>query len=245
MKSRARIAALFACLVSTTLAAGQNPPAAPQPQQPTFKLRVDYVEVDVVVTDRQGNLVRDLKKEDFQVLEDGKPQTVTNFTLVDIPVERADRPLFAANPIEPDVKTNERPFDGRVYVMVIDDLHTRFGRSQRVKVAAKQFIERRLGANDLMAIVHTAGPTDANQEFTSNKKLLLAAVDKTQTRFGDREPDERVLSHARSAPGRRPAERSGRCGAGIQREEHARHDPQRRRMVRVGARPPQVDPVRQ
>jgi VWFA-related protein len=182
MKSRARIAALLVCLVSTTLGAGQNPPPAPQPQQPTFKLRVDYVEVDVVVTDRQGNLVRDLKKEDFQVLEDGKPQAVTNFTLVDIPIERADRPLFAANPIEPDVKTNERPFDGRVYVMVIDDLHTRFGRSQRVKVAAKQFIERRLGANDLMAIVHTAGPTDANQEFTSNKKLLLAAVDKTQGR---------------------------------------------------------------
>ena len=65
------------------------------------------------------------------------------FTMVDIPVERADRPLFAASPIEPDVKTNEKPFDGRVYVMVIDDLHTRFGRSPRVKVAAKQFIERR------------------------------------------------------------------------------------------------------
>jgi VWFA-related protein len=182
MKLRGRIAALFFCFAGTALVAGQNPPPAPQPQQPTFKLRVDYVEVDVVVTDRQGNLVRDLKKEDFQVLEDGKAQAVTNFTLVDIPIERADRPLFAANPIEPDVKTNERPFDGRVYVMVIDDLHTRFGRSQRVKIAAKQFIERRLGANDLMAIVHTAGPTDASQEFTSNKKLLLASVDKTQGR---------------------------------------------------------------
>jgi VWFA-related protein len=51
-----------------------------------------------------------------------------------------------------------------------------------VKVAAKQFIERRLAANDLMAIVHTFGPSNANQEFTSNKKLLLAAVDKTNGR---------------------------------------------------------------
>src|SRR5215212_996695 len=183
MKSRARIATLVVCFAGAVLAAAQSPaPATPQTQQPTFKLRVDYVEVDVVVTDRQGNLVRDLKKEDFQVLEDGKPQAVTNFTLVDIPIERGDRPLFAANPIEPDVKTNERPFDGRVYVMVIDDLHTRFGRSQRVKIAARQFVERRLGANDLMAIVHTAGATDANQEFTTNKRLLLASVDKTQGR---------------------------------------------------------------
>jgi VWFA-related protein len=162
----------------------QQPPA-PQPpaqQPPTFKVRVDYVEVDAVVTDRQGRLVRDLKKEDFQVLEDGKSQSITNFTMVDIPVDREDRPLFASAPIEPDVRTNEKPFDGRVYVMVIDDMHTRFGRSVRVKTAAKQFIERRLGANDLMAVVHTAGPSDANQEFTNNKRLLLAAVDKTQGR---------------------------------------------------------------
>src|SRR5437899_2783600 len=180
MKKAFQLAVLVVFLTSTVLAGGQS--AAPQPQQPTFRVQVDYVEVDVVVTDRQGNLVRDLKKEDFQVFEDGKPQSINTFTFVDIPIERADRPLFAASPIEPDVKTNERPFDGRVYVMVVDDLHTRFGRTQRVKAAAKQFIERRLGANDLMAVVHTAGSNDANQEFTSNKRLLLAAVDRTNGR---------------------------------------------------------------
>jgi len=182
MKSRVRLAILLMCAAGSVLTAGQNPPPTPQTQQPTFRLRVDYVEVDVVATDRQGNLIRDLKKEDFQVLEDGKAQSITNFTLVDIPIERFDRPLYTAVPIEPDVKTNERPFDGRVYVMVIDDLHTRFGRTIRVKTAAKQFIERRLGANDLMAVVHTSGSTENNQEFTSNKRLLLAAVDKTQGR---------------------------------------------------------------
>jgi VWFA-related protein len=181
---------LLTFLAGTALSAGQNPPAAGQPPQPpppqtqgpTFRVRVDYVEVDIVVTDKQGNLVRDLKKEDFQVLEDGKAQTISAFSLVDIPIERPDRPLFQPDPIEPDVKTNERPFDGRIYVMVIDDYHTNFGRSARVKAAAKQFIERRLGANDLMAVVHTFGPSEANQEFTSNKRLLLAAVNRTQGR---------------------------------------------------------------
>src|SRR5919204_1546130 len=186
MNKRLRLAALLVFVASAALTADQNPPAQPPaqpPQQgPTFRVRVDYVEVDVVVTDRQGNLVRDLKKEDFQVLEDGKSQTISAFTLVDIPIERPDRPLFQADPIEPDVKSNEQPFDGRIYVMVIDDYHTNFGRTQRVKLAAKQFIEQRLAANDLMAIVHTAGPSEASQEFTSNKRLLLAAVDKTQGR---------------------------------------------------------------
>jgi len=198
MKRLLRLAALFVLCAGTALTAGQNPPPAPQNQQPTFKLRVDYVEVDIVVTDRQGNVVRNLKKEDFQVLEDGKSQTISAFTMVDIPIERADRPLFASAPIEPDVKTNERPFDGRVYVMVIDDLHTRFGRSVRVKAAAKQFIERRLGANDLMAVVHTAGRDDANQEFTSNKKLLLAAVDKTQGRGLDSATANRTNEYNRT-----------------------------------------------
>src|SRR3954465_12986184 len=187
MDTRFRLIGLIMLLSGGALAAGQAPapaaPPAPAAQQaPTFKVRVDYVEVDAVVTDRQGGIVRDLKKEDFQVLEDGKSQAITNFSLVDIPVDRDNRPLFAASPIEPDVKTNAKPFDGRVYVMVVDDLHTRFGRTQRVKAAARQFIERRLGANDLMAVVHTAGSTEYSQEFTNNKRLLLAAVDKTQGR---------------------------------------------------------------
>jgi VWFA-related protein len=186
MNARAQLAALLACLMGTALVAGQAPQApAPSPSQnatPTFRVRVDYVEVDTVVTDKQGKLVSDLKKEDFQVLEDGKAQTIATFTTVNIPIDRYDKPLFAALPIDRDVATNEKPFDGRVYVMVIDDLHTRFGRSNRVKVAAKQFIEQRLGANDLMAIVHTAGVSTGNQEFTSNKRLLLAAVDKTNGR---------------------------------------------------------------
>jgi VWFA-related protein len=179
MTKRVQLTAFVSLLTAAAALLAQEPA---QPQQPTFKLRVDYVEVDVVVTDRDGNLVKDLKKEDFQVLEDGKPQTVSAFTQVDIPIERADRPLFSDVPVEPDVKTNDTPFDGRVYVMVVDDLHTNFGRTQRVKSAARQFVERRLGANDLMAVIHTSGPTDSNQEFTNSKRLLLAAIDKTHGR---------------------------------------------------------------
>src|SRR2546421_6289529 len=113
MKNRVQLLAavvFFTLVAAVMLRAGQAPPPPPSaPQQPTFKLRVDYVEVDVVVTDKDGNLVRDLKKEDFQVMEDGKAQAINTFSLVDIPIERADRPLFQADPIEPDVRTNEKP----------------------------------------------------------------------------------------------------------------------------------------
>ena len=55
------------------------------------------------------------------------------------------------------MRTNERPFDGRVYVLILDDLHVAVLRSQRVRTAARQFIERNLGANDLMAVIETKG----------------------------------------------------------------------------------------
>ena len=170
---------MTAAFVALAAAAGigqQQPP--PALQTPTFKAEVEYVEVDALVTDSQGQFVRDLKKEDFQVFEDNQRQTISTFTLVDLPIEKLDRPLYAEAPIEPDIKSNERPFDGRVYVAILDDLHTDVHRTINVKNAMHLFIERNLGENDLMAVVHTGGRTDAAQEFTNSKRLLLASVDK-------------------------------------------------------------------
>jgi VWFA-related protein len=144
------------------------------PPIPTFRAEVEYVEVDALVTDEQGRFVPDLRKEDFRIFEDGKPQTIANFALVELPRETEPR-LGGA---EPDVFSNERPFVGRIYTMILDDLHTAPLRAPLVKAAARRFIERHLAANDLMAIVHTAGRSDSSQDFTGNKRLLLSAVDR-------------------------------------------------------------------
>ena len=178
MNRRIRIAGVVVLLAAAVATAGQAPAPPQGLESPTFKLQVDYVEVDAVVTDQQGRFVRDLKKEDFQVFEDRKAQTISGFTLVDIPIDRTERPLFAAQPIEPDVRTNARPFDGRIYVAVLDDLHVQPLHTQLVRRAMRKFIQDKLGANDLMAVVHVQGRTDYSQEFTSSKRLLLAAVDK-------------------------------------------------------------------
>jgi VWFA-related protein len=157
----------------------QQPQQQPQPQTPppTFRVEVNYVEVDAIVTDANGNPVANLTAGDFEVLEDGKPQKISAFSLVNIPVERAERPLFASAPIEADVQSNEE-VDGRVYLIVLDDLHIHPLRTPRVKAAAKLFLERHFAANDLAAIVYTSGRSDAGQEFTNNRRLLLAAVDR-------------------------------------------------------------------
>jgi VWFA-related protein len=157
MRHKAFVVPVLLLVATLFTRAQQEPPPRPAAEQPpiTFKVEVNYVEIDAVVTDQQGNFVRNLTKEDFQIFEQGKPQQVTNFSLVDIPVEKFDPPLFKAKPIESDVRSNRKEFDGRVFVLVLDDYHTNFSRTGRVKAAARQFIERYLGANDVAAVVHS------------------------------------------------------------------------------------------
>jgi VWFA-related protein len=169
-------AVLWAARMPAAQQLAQTPPAPPN-SVATFRTEINYVEVSARVVDAQGNFVRNLRKQDFQVFEDKKAQTIAAFDLIDIPVERAEKPVFAAAPIEPDVVTNVRGFDGRLYVLALDSLHTSPLRSQLVRAAARKFIEENLGANDLAAVIDI-GRTDLSQELTGNRRLLLAAVDK-------------------------------------------------------------------
>jgi len=154
--------------------------SAPSGQRPevTFQSEVNFVDVDTIVTDQQGNFVRGLAKEDFEVFEDGKPQRIDIFSAVDIPVERPNPLTFAGRQPVNDVRSNRDAFTGRLYVIVLDDLNTSFMRSVYVRRVARQFIERNLGLNDVASVLYTSNRTDASQEFTTDHRLLLAAVDK-------------------------------------------------------------------
>lgn len=181
--------------------AAQQPAASPpgdEQSQVTFKVEINYVEVDAAVFDRQGAAVTDLKRDDFEVLEDGVPQDVTAFTLVNIPIERAEpAPLQAKTVIEPDVVSNARPFDGRVYVIILDDKHTGALRTAQTRRAAEQFINRYMADNDLAAVITTSGQGGATQEFTSNKRLLLRAVEKFVGQKLRSETEERLDQYQR------------------------------------------------
>jgi VWFA-related protein len=196
MRNILHVAALV--LLAAAAAIGQSAPqSAPAGGQPpaTFKVEVNYVEIDAVVTDAQGKFVTDLGKDDFQVLDAGAPQPITAFSRVDVPIERADPPLFKRAVVEPDVRSNRDAFNGRVFLIVLDDLQTDFRRTSRVQAAARQFIRRYVGANDMVAVMTTGGSKGAAQEFTSSQSRLIAAVDKFMGQKSTRDsPDpERVM----------------------------------------------------
>jgi VWFA-related protein len=152
---------------------------APQtPPSVTFSVEVNYVDVDVVVTDEKGNFVPGLTRDDFEVFEDGKAQKIDTFAYVEIPLEQENTFLLDGKPVSSDTISNRVPFSGRLYVIVLDDQDVAAMRTAQVKKSAKEFVDKYMGANDVAAVIHTSGRTDAAQEFTNNKALLHAAIDK-------------------------------------------------------------------
>src|SRR5688572_32160366 len=173
---------------------------APQtPPSVTFSVEVNYVDVDVVVTDEQGNFVAGLTRDDFEVFEDGKPQKVDTFAYVEIPLEQDNAFLLDGRPISSDTKSNRIPFAGRLYVIVLDDQDVAAMRTSQVKKSAKEFVDKYMGANDVAAVIHTSGRTDAAQEFTNNKALLHAAIDRFVGRRMRSLTIERLDSYYQSA----------------------------------------------
>ena len=148
----------------------------------TFRTEINFVEVHAIVTDEGGTFVTTLSMDDFELYEDGELQTPSVFTLIDLPIERPFTPAYATEPVESDVRATTRTFDGRLYVLVLDDLHTSLLRTRDVQDAASRYIEQYFGTNDLAAVVHTSGRDDAAQEFTNSRTLLLAAIEHFQGR---------------------------------------------------------------
>jgi len=138
----------------------------------TFKLRVNLVQVRVVVRDAKGNLIEGLKREDFQVYDQGKLQTISTFG-VETPKSRLERAEAAAKTQQQEnaAGTEEEKvvLPERFVALVFDDIHLNLADAVFVRTSAKALIED-LKPTDRLAIYSTSG--QVGQEFTSDKAAL-------------------------------------------------------------------------
>ena len=167
------IVAIWTALAGAVLAAQRGaPPRGQGPVPPIFRSGVEAVQVDVFVTDEHDNPVTDLQRSDFEVLENDKPQVITTFATVNIPVEQAPAlPLGA----ESDVQTNARP-DGHIYLFIL--ANTSVEDALRTRHLMRKFLDEHFGDNDIGAIITGRTYPGDRQDFTSNRRLLLNAVDR-------------------------------------------------------------------
>src|SRR5262245_61631108 len=91
-------------------------------QQPTFRRSTPYVSVDVVVTDKDDVAVRDLTKDDFEITENGRPQTIADFSFVSVPLGKRVIDVDAPPQPSSDVGSNaSTPRSSRAIVIFVDD----------------------------------------------------------------------------------------------------------------------------
>ncbi len=147
--------------------AGAQEPAAPQPQL-VAPMSVEVVRLEVVVTDKRRKPIADLTRDDFVILEEGKPQPIVQFQAFTRPVKATGA---AAAPAEQD-ETEEQLLPARYVVLVIDDVHMEFDSLARLQKAMSQFIKTDLRPEDQVALVTTSGAGAVAQEFTADREVL-------------------------------------------------------------------------
>ena len=164
----------------------QRPPAPPD-QQPVFRAGINTVRVDVIVTDRQGNPVTDLKLEDFQIEEDGKPQKPETFRLVKI--DTVTQPGYTQRSIRTrnDEETAAADENSRIFMFFLDDYHVLKETSMSMKKPVVDFISSQLGPSDLAGVMYPLTPIDA-AVVTRNHQGVINAVERFEGRKYKYEP---------------------------------------------------------
>jgi len=164
------------------VAAASSPQAEPHPPQrpaATFPaVRAELVQIDVVVTDKDGRCVQGIAPGEFEVREDGKPQSLSHFAEEARPGLRAEAAVPPPSVAAPGpAPSAPRPAPrGRLLVLVVDDLHTAPGNMAEARRAMARFVDEQVSDDDLVALATTSGTTGVFQDFTRDKDALRRAI---------------------------------------------------------------------
>ncbi|HEV2914658.1 MAG TPA: VWA domain-containing protein [Pyrinomonadaceae bacterium] len=188
-------AGAFYCAVS-----GQTAPTQPQQQQPTpvpaptetpseevLRISTELVQTDVMVFDKEGRFIDNLKPEQFELRVDGKPQPVSFFERVVAGTLDEEALMAAARGVArtgaTTANTSVRPLDrGRAIFFFIDDLHLSAESIIRTRKTLLSFIDKEMGQNDQVAITSSSGQVGFLQQLTDNKDVLRKAVERLSFR---------------------------------------------------------------
>jgi len=173
----------FCCLVGIGLS--QETATRKGEQDQSVRLKTELVELRAVVTDKKGNPIGDLKKEDFEVLENGVRQEIGFFSVEKI--RNGEAPVAVAKDNNaPSVSKPPTPgisaTPARTIVLFVDTLHLSTFSFMRAKQQLKKFVDEQITDQDLVAVVTTSSSLGVLSQFMRDRKMLKYAIEKI-TRF--------------------------------------------------------------
>jgi VWFA-related protein len=161
--------------------------ATPKPTPPdddVVKISTNLIQIDVSVTDKNGKAVTDLKPNEIEVYENGEKQKISNFSFVsslpatgEVKQNKAEK-----GSIQVPVPSQTLRADKirRTIALVVDDLSLSAESAVLTRAALKKFVDQQMQPGDLVAIIRTGAGIGALQQFTSDKLLLYAAIEKVK-----------------------------------------------------------------
>lgn len=183
-------AAVLTAGAASAQRAGKAPEGQKQEEGGEFfdVVNVSVVNVDVYVTDKKGNRINGLSRDDFEIFEDGRPVAVTNFYAVEEgrsvtpqPAPEAPAPVAQAPAAPPlpyqDLNEVRTPEDQRLRLVVyIDNFNLRPFNRNRVMRELRAFISQKLGRDDQMMLVSYDRSLHVRRTFTSDPHLIATAL---------------------------------------------------------------------
>ena len=166
----------------------------------TFRSGINFVTVDVYVSDSKGQPAADLKQSDFEVLEDNKAQKIEQFRFIKVDGNpKAGEPPPQEIRNRDDEEREAARDDTRVFVIFLDDYHTRLGSSLAVRQPLSEFIQNQLRPLDLVAIMYPLTPV-TDVDFTRNHERIIGAIQKFEGRKYRYEPRNLFEEQYQRAP---------------------------------------------
>jgi len=174
---------LVLAFASRSTAQEASPTPTPHGEQDVVKITTNLIQVDVTVTDKDGKVVRDLKPNEIEIYQNGKKQEVTNFSFVSsvreigengIQPKSKKQPGVAVPPPSPIKAANVR----RALALVVDDLNLSWRSVYLTQRELRKFVNEQMQDGDLVAVIRTGAGIGALQQFTNDKRQLLAAIDR-------------------------------------------------------------------
>lgn len=138
-----------------------------------FRAGTALVMVDVVATRADGNLNHDLKREDFLVFEDGKPQEIKQFQIVDLET-------IAAEVVDPPGVFSNRAEPGAVFALVLDDMNIDTRHTSLLHKTANGFIDEQVRSGDYVGVMRTG--MNSPLLLTTDRELVRPLITRTQGR---------------------------------------------------------------
>ena len=177
----ARLRQSLVPLALVVLCAGR---AYAQEEKPVFRADLAMVQVDVVVTDQKGQLVAGLDCEDFEIFEDDRRQPVAQCAFVPLQGPALESLPAAPSAVPPTTVGPPARIDKsavqRVMVLVVDDLNLDLQSVEAIRTGLKSFVADEMQPGDLVSLVRTGSGRGALQQFTSDKRILMAAIDRVR-----------------------------------------------------------------